>query len=64
MNSGVNTPAFFQALQAAGAIRQHIDAAVIVHIVEMLSYGQLTIEDFKPLDQFPPYDTVMAALPT
>ena len=28
----------------------------------MLSYGQLTIGDFKPLDQFPPYDAVMEAL--
>ena len=62
MNSGVDTSGFFQALQAAGAIRQDIDAAVIMHIVEMLSYGQLTIGDFKPLDQFPPYDAVMEAL--
>jgi AcrR family transcriptional regulator len=62
MVSGVNTLAFFQALQAAGAIRQDIDAAVIEHIVEMLSYGQLTIGDFKPPDQFPPYDAVMEAL--
>src|SRR5512138_1378934 len=62
MLSGVNTLAFFQALQAAGTIRQDIDAAVIEHIVEMLSYGQLTIGDFKPEDQFPPYDAVMEAL--
>jgi len=54
MNSEVNTPGFFLALQAAGAIRQDIDAAVILHIGEMLSYGQLTIGDFKPPDQFPP----------
>jgi AcrR family transcriptional regulator len=62
MLSGVDTLAFFQALQAAGTIRQDIDAAVIEHIVEMLSYGQLTIGDFKPADQFPPYDAVMEAL--
>ncbi len=62
MLSGVNTLAFFQALQAAGVIRQDIDAAVIEHIVEMLSYGQLTIGDFKPPDQFPPYNAVMEAL--
>jgi len=62
MVSEVNTPGFFQALQAAGAIRQDIDAAVILHIVEMLSYGQLTIGDFKPPAQFPPYDAVMEAL--
>jgi AcrR family transcriptional regulator len=62
MESGVNTREVFQALQAVGAIRQDIDAAVILHIVEMLSYGQLTIGDFKPPDQFPPYDPVMEAL--
>ena len=62
MLSGVNTLDFFQTLQTAGAIRQDIDAAVILHIVEMLSWGQLTIEDFKPLDQFPPYEAVMEAL--
>jgi hypothetical protein len=60
--SGVNTADFIRALQAVGAIRQDIDAAVIVHIVEIISYGQLTIGDFKPLDQFPPYEAVMAAL--
>ena len=62
MLSGVDTLAFFQALQAAGAIRQDFDAAVIEHIIEMLSYGQLTISDFKPPDQSPPYDAVMEAL--
>ncbi len=62
MVSQVNTPGFFEALQAAGVIRRDIDAVVILHIVEMLSYGQLTIGDFKPLDQFPPYDAVMEAL--
>src|SRR5512146_1787171 len=62
MLSAVDTLAFFQALQAAGAIRQDIDAAVIEHIIEMLAYGQLTIGDFKPPDQFPPYEAVMEAL--
>ena len=62
MLSGVNTVSFFQALQAAGALRQDLDAAVILHIVEMLSYGQLTIGEFKPPDQFPPDEAVMAAL--
>ncbi len=62
MLAGVNTLAFFQALQAAGALRRDIDAAVIEHIVEMLSWGQLTIGDFKPPDQSPPYDAVMEAL--
>ena len=62
MYAGVNPSDFFRALQGAGAVRQDIDAAVIIHIVEMLSYGQLTIGDFKAPDQFPPYDAVMEAL--
>jgi hypothetical protein len=62
MVTGVNPPELFRALQAAGAIRQDIDAAVILYVVEMLSWGQLTIGDFKPLDQFSPYEAVMEAL--
>src|SRR5262245_58225540 len=62
MQSGVNTAEFIRALQAAGVIRQDIDAAVIVHILELLGYGQLAIAEFKPQDQSPPYETVMEAL--
>src|SRR5262245_27833867 len=62
VESGLNTGDLIRALQAAGAIRQDIDVAVIAHIFETLFYGQLTIGDFKPLDQFPPYDVVMEAL--
>jgi len=62
MESEVIPSDFFRALQAAGALRQDIDAAVIIHILEMLSYGQLVIGDFKPLDQFPPDDALMEAL--
>jgi TetR/AcrR family acrAB operon transcriptional repressor len=62
MQSGVNPAAFIGALQAAGAIRQDVDAALVVHILELLSYGQLTIGDFKPPEQSPPYEVVMEAL--
>lgn len=53
---------FIQALQAAGAVRQDIDPVMTAHIIDMLSYGQLTIEDFKPRDQCPPYEAVLEAL--
>ncbi len=62
MASGLNTSDFVRALQAAGAVRQDVDAAVLGHILEILSYGQLTIGEFRPTDQFPPYDTVIDAL--
>ena len=32
---------------------------VAAHIIDMLAYGQLTIGDFKPPEQFPSYDAVM-----
>ncbi|HUI72400.1 MAG TPA: helix-turn-helix domain-containing protein [Spirochaetia bacterium] len=62
MSSGWNAVDFYRALQAAGALRQDIDAAVIAHIIEIISYGQLMIEDYKPANQSPPYDAVMEAL--
>jgi hypothetical protein len=62
IESGVNTPDFIRALQGVGAIRADIDAAMIVHILEIISYGQLMIGDFKPPEQSPPYDAVMEAL--
>ena len=58
----MNHADFIRALQAAGAIRQDIDAAVIAYIIEMLAYGQLTIGDYKPPSESPPYEAVMAAL--
>jgi TetR/AcrR family acrAB operon transcriptional repressor len=35
---------------------------VTAHILEILSYGQLTLGDFKPPDKFPPYEIVMEGL--
>jgi AcrR family transcriptional regulator len=62
MGSGLNAADLIRALQGAGTIRQDIEVAVIAHIFETLFYGQLTIADFKPPDQFPPYDEVMEAM--
>jgi TetR/AcrR family acrAB operon transcriptional repressor len=60
--SGSISVDLIRALQAAGAVRQDLDPSVMVHILEVLSYGQLMIGDFKPPNQIPPYDTVMEAL--
>ncbi len=53
---------FIQAMQAAGAVRQDVDPMMTAHIIDLVSYGHLTIEDFKPRDQCPPYDAVLEAL--
>jgi TetR/AcrR family acrAB operon transcriptional repressor len=62
MAAGLNTTDFIRALQVAGAVREDIDAAVTAHVFEIISYGQLTIAEFKPHDQFPPYEAVMQLL--
>ncbi len=51
-----------QALQAAGTVRKDIDASVAAHILDMLSYGQLTISDIKSPDTFPAYEVVMETM--
>ncbi len=51
-----------KALQEAGTVRQDIDPAVASHILDMLSYGQLTIGDIKSPDTFPPYEIVMETI--
>jgi TetR/AcrR family acrAB operon transcriptional repressor len=53
---------FIRALQAAGAVRPELDPEVTAHIIEVLGYGQLTIADFKPPDQLPPYEAVTEAI--
>ncbi len=51
-----------QALQEAGTVRKDIDPAVASHILDMLSYGQLSISDIKSPETFPPYEVVMEAI--
>ena len=62
MESAAGTIDLIKALQVVGAIRQDLDPEVTAHLLETLSYGQLTIADFKPSDQIPPFPVVMEAL--
>lgn len=62
MDSGAMTGGFLQALQAAGAIRRDVDLLVMSHILDILSFGLLTIGDFRSPDELPPYDTVMETI--
>lgn len=62
LQSGSISVDFIRALQAAGAVRQDLDPAVIAHIIGILGYGQLTIGDFQTADQSPPYEAVMETL--
>jgi TetR/AcrR family acrAB operon transcriptional repressor len=62
MESGSTTVDLIKAFQAVGAARQDLDPEVTAHLLETLSYGQLTIADFQSPDQLPPFPVVMEAL--
>ena len=53
---------FLQAMQAAGAIRPDVDAQVMTHIMDLLSYGFVGIGEFRKPTELPPYDTVLATI--
>jgi AcrR family transcriptional regulator len=59
LQSGSVSGDFIQALQGAGAVRPELDPQVAAYIIELLGYGQLTIGDFKPPAETPPFDAVM-----
>jgi TetR/AcrR family acrAB operon transcriptional repressor len=51
-----------QALQDAGVVRKDVDPVITAHILDMLSYGLVTIQEFRPPEELPPFDVVMEAL--
>lgn len=60
--SAATTVDLIKALQAVGAVRQDLDPQVTAHLLETLSYGQLTIADFKSPDQLLPFPVITEAL--
>ncbi|MBX3015113.1 MAG: TetR/AcrR family transcriptional regulator [Caldilineaceae bacterium] len=53
---------FLQAMQAAGAIRPDVKPPVMSHIMDMLSYGLVGINEFKAADAIPPFDEVLETI--
>lgn len=49
-------------LQAVGTVRQDIDPAVMTHIMELLSYGLVSIDEFKPSGSGPSFDETIEAI--
>ncbi len=64
--TGMESPAlrveFLQAMQAAGALRQDVDPQVMSHIMDMLSYGLVGVNEFKRAEAIPPFDDLMDAI--
>lgn len=53
---------FLRALQEAGAVRSDVDPRLMSHIMDVISYGLVTVGDFRQPDELPPYETVMETL--
>jgi AcrR family transcriptional regulator len=62
MQSSAVGVGFLQALQEAGVVRPEVDPVVMSHILDMLSYGLVTIQEFRPPEETPPFEVVMETI--
>lgn len=53
---------FVAKMQAAGAIRQELDPRVVAHIMDMISFGMVTITEFVASEHLPPTDDVVRGI--
>ena len=53
---------FVRMMQEAGAIRQDIDAETIAHIMNILGYGLIAINDIMPKDNIPPLNNIIEGI--
>jgi AcrR family transcriptional regulator len=51
-----------RAMQKAGVVRPDMNPDVMAHIMEVMSYGMVSISDIKDPDEMPPYDVVMETM--
>lgn len=53
---------FVKMMQEAGAVRQDIDASVIAHIMDILAYGLVGIDDILPKEKIPPIEDIIEGI--
>jgi TetR/AcrR family acrAB operon transcriptional repressor len=53
---------FVQKMQEVGAVRDDIDAAVIAHIMNMLSYGLVSMDEILPAQEIPPVEGLIEGI--
>ena len=49
-------------LQEVGTVRQDIDPMVMTHVMELLSYGLVTVDEYKPASASPSFDVTIEAI--
>lgn len=53
---------FVKLMQEAGAVRQDIDPKVIAHIMDMLAYGLVGMDEVKPKEEAPAIEDVIEGI--
>lgn len=53
---------FVKLMQDAGAVRQDLDARIIAHIMDMLAYSLVSMEEILPKQDIPPFDDVIETI--
>jgi AcrR family transcriptional regulator len=51
-----------RAMQAVGAVRKDVDVAVMATIMDMMSYGMISITDLRDPDSLPSFDVLMETM--
>jgi AcrR family transcriptional regulator len=51
-----------RAMQEAGAVRQDRDPVVMAHIMDLFSFGLVSVEEFKQSEDIPPFHIVMETM--
>ena len=60
--SGTSRKEFVEAMQEAGAIRRDVDPVVTAHIMNMLSFGLVSMAQVMDLRQIPPLDDLLVGI--
>jgi TetR/AcrR family acrAB operon transcriptional repressor len=55
---------FVKIMQEAGAIRAEVAPEIIAHIMNMLSYGLISMNEIMDADRIPPFDAVLEGIGT
>lgn len=54
--------AFVEAMQAVGAVRQDANPVLVAHIMDMLSFALVSMDEVKPTDEIPPFEDTIEAI--
>lgn len=62
LQAAVPANGLLEELQVAGAIRADADLTIAAHVLDVLSYGMVTVGELKPTESLPPFETVLETI--